>query len=446
LGFSFAGDEVTRRLANASFRGFLQSNRGTADFWIVGSLDWWNFMPINSQIQKSTDPVMTAPPALQWFRSGEEVFPAMLEAIATAREAVRLEIYIYADGKIGREIRDALTAAAQRGVKVSVLVDALGSWLLPGAFFSALMAAGGTVRFFNPLRPWRIGVRDHRKLLVCDDNMAFVGGFNIADEYAGDGVTCGWCDVGLRIENTAVVRELAASFDELFSIAPFRHRPILRLRAFKRRRKSRVLPVTMPLGNQPGTEASPLRIALHHDLSRARDVRIISAYFLPTRKLRRDLLRVARGGGRVQLILAGKSDVPLSQLAARSMYRQLLAAGVEIYEYQPQILHTKLVIADGIAYAGSANFDVRSLKLNYELMLRFSDPIIAASAREIFDAALPHCRKITLEEWRAGQTFWQRWRQDWARFLLARLDVFFALQQFRALAKSRKSTEPATGK
>jgi cardiolipin synthase len=161
----------------------------------------------------------------------------------------------------------------------------------------------------------------------------------------------------------------------------------------------------------------------------------MSAYFLPTRKLRRDLMRVARHGGRVQLILAGKSDVLLAQLAGRSLYRRLLTAGVEIYEYQPQILHAKLVVADQIAYAGSANFDVRSLKLNYELMLRFEDKKISAGAREIFDDALKHCRKIELLQWRASQTFWQRWRQRWAHFLLARLDIFVALKQFQALGK-----------
>ncbi len=375
-----------------------------------------------------------AAPGLQWLRTGQEMFPAMLAAIGAARNSIRLEVYIYADGKIGREFRDALLGAVQRGVRVSVVVDAIGSWPLPGGFFASLAAAGANVRRFNPIHPRRIGVRDHRKLLVCDGQVAFLGGFNIADEYFGDGVNSGWCDFGLRIENAALARQLAASFDELFAIAHFRRRPLLRLRAFKRRRKSRVLPATLTLGSQPGAATTPLRTALHHDLAHARDVRIISAYFLPTRKLRRDLLRAARKGAQVRLILAGKTDVLLAQLAGRSLYRQLMSAGVEIYEYQPQILHAKLFIADRAAYVGSANFDVRSLKLNYELMVRFEDDTTADAAREIFDGALQHCRKIDPDEWRK-RSFWQRWQQHWAHFLLARLDVLWALRQFQAIGK-----------
>ena len=102
----------------------------------------------------------------QWLRTGREVFPAMLAAIHEARTSVRLETYIYSDGDVGRRFRDALIAAARRGVRVSVLVDALGSWQLAGDYFAALVAAGGNVRRFNPLRFWRFGVRDHRKLLV----------------------------------------------------------------------------------------------------------------------------------------------------------------------------------------------------------------------------------------------------------------------------------------
>jgi len=113
-------------------------------------------------------------------------------------------------------------------------------------------------------------------------------------------------------------------------------------------------------------------MALRRDLAHARTVQIIAAYFLPPRRLRRLLMHVARKGGRVQLVLPGKSDVPLIRLAAHSLYQRLLRAGVEIYEYQPQILHTKLVIVDAIVYAGSSNLDTRSLNINYELLARLT--------------------------------------------------------------------------
>ena len=373
------------------------------------------------------------PFAIQWLNSGREIFPAMLEAIAAARNFIRLETYIYSDGKLGRQFLEALLGAARRGVRVQILVDALGSWLLPDEFFEPLVAAGAEVRRFNPLHLWRFGVRNHRKLLVCDEATIFIGGFNIADEYDGDGVTRGWCDLGVRMENPTLAGELAASFDELFSQSDFRHNPLMRLRAFKRRRKPLPKPAGELLLSRPGRGASPFQTALSHDLAGARAVRMVSAYFLPTRRVRRDLVRVARRGGRVQLILAGKSDVLISQLAARSFYHRLLKAGVEIYEYQPQVLHAKLILCDGAAYVGSSNLDIRSLNLNYELMLRLEDPAVAAEAGRIFERLLGHSQKIELHQWRKLRTFWQRWKHHWAHFLLARIDPFVALRQFRTM-------------
>jgi cardiolipin synthase len=370
-------------------------------------------------------------PALQWLCSGRENFPAMLAAIASAQTSLRLETYIYADGELARQFRAALVDAQRRGVRVRVLVDAFGSWLLPADYFKLLTDAGGEVRFFNPLRLWRFGVRDHRKLLVCDERTAFVGGFNLADEYAGDGVTHGWCDLGVRLEGTLAVT-LAAAFDELFGLADFHRKPLLRLRGFRRRRKSADGAAGQLLLSHPGRGASPIQSALYHDLATAHDVQIVTGYFLPTPRLRRELIRVVKRGGRVRLLLAGKSDVLVSQLAARSLYRRLLRAGVEIYEYQPQILHAKLFVCDAAVYVGSANFDVRSFNLNYELMLRFEDQPVATTAREIFERWLKNSRRIERAEWKKSQTLWQRIHQRWAHFLVARVDSFVALRQFRA--------------
>jgi cardiolipin synthase len=369
----------------------------------------------------------------QWLCAGQEIFPAMLKAMAAAQKSIRLETYIYSDGKLGRQFLETLLAAAQRGVQVQILVDALGSWLLLDDFFEPLVAGGAEVRRFNPLHLWRFGVRNHRKLLICDDATMFIGGFNVADEYDGDGVTRGWCDVGVRIENPALAGELAASFDELFALSDFRRNPLMRLRAFKRKRKPLKKPAGELLLSHPGRGAGPFQTALYQDLAKAREVRIVSAYFLPTRRVRRDLIRLARRGGRVQLILAGQSDILVSQLAARSLYHRLLKAGVEIYEYQPQVLHAKLILSDGVVYVGSSNLDIRSLNLNYELMLRLEDKTAAVEAREIFERLLKHSRRIELRQWRKSQTFWQRWKNHWAHFLLTRIDPFVALRQFRTM-------------
>ncbi len=369
---------------------------------------------------------MVAP--LQWLVAGRECFPAMLDAIASARSSVRLETYIYSDGRLGRLFADALLSAARRGVRVCVLVDAFGSWALPENYFDALIAAGASVRRFNRLTFWRFAVRDHRKLLVCDERVAFIGGFNISDEYDGDGIASGWCDIGARIENSQLVAALAASFDELFSFAESHRRPLHR---FSLRRQN-VFECDDSRLRSSGLKARSFSKLLRRDLASATEVRIVSAYFLPTYRLRRALMRVARRGGRVRLILAGRTDVSISQLAAQNLYTRLLKSGVEIYEYEPQVLHAKLISIGPITYVGSANLDIRSLRLNYELIMRFNDKTIASGANEIFEKILEHSRRIEPEAWKQKQTWWQRWKYRWANFLLTRVDPFVALRQFRA--------------
>jgi cardiolipin synthase A/B len=390
----------------------------------IAKLNSMNYGEIMSPVKNSSP---------EWLCTGEEIFPAMLAAIAVAQKSIQLETYIFASDKVGRQFLEELLLATKRGVHIRVLVDAAGSWFLPNNFFASLIAAGGEVRRFNPLHLWRFGVRDHRKLLICDESVVFIGGFNLADEYDGDGVTRGWCDLGMRIENSVLAKKLLTSFDGLFNLSNFRRKPLLRLRVFKRKRKPEKNPAAELLLTHPGRGASPFQTALYRDLAKSGDVQIVSAYFLPTRRLRRDLVRVARRGGRVQLILAGKSDVLISQLATRSLYHRLLKAGVEIYEYQPQILHAKLIVADETAYVGSSNLDVRSLNLNYELMLRFENAPVAAGAKKFFSQLLKNSRKIEYRQWRKSQTVWQRWRNHWAHFLLARIDPLVALRQFRRM-------------
>jgi cardiolipin synthase len=367
-----------------------------------------------------------------WLCTGQEVFPAMLGAIDAAQESVCLEMYIFAAGELGERFRDALLRARQRGASVRVLVDGLGSYGLPENFWNPLKQSGGEVKVFNPLSLPRLGIRNHRKLLVCDKRVAFIGGFNIAKEYEGDGVTCGWCDIGLKLEGP-LAGQLASSFDEMFQIAELRHRPFPRLRRTRARRTVFSRHERLLLSG-PGLGRSPIQRALRRDLARGKSISIVAAYFLPAWRLRRQLMAAARRGGSVRLILAGQSDVAVAQLAGRSLYRRLLRAGVEIYEYQPQILHAKLVVIDNAVYVGSANFDLRSFHFNYELMIRFEDAEFAARARELFATHLKHSRQITHEEWIKSRSLWQRLKQRWAYFLLARIDPYLARRQWRALA------------
>ncbi len=370
-------------------------------------------------------------PFYHWLRAGDEIFPAMLAAIDAASRSVCLEIYTFEECPLGRDFREALMRACNRGVRVRVLVDSVGSYFLSGNFWDSLRGAGGDVRQFNPMALKRFWIRNHRKLLVCDEQVAFVGGFNISPEYEGDGVNDGWWDVGLKIEGGLVV-QLALSFDEMFARAEFRHKRFMLLRK-SRAKKVVALSTEQLLFSGPGRGRNPFKRALHGDLRHAKQVQMIVAYFLPSWHLRHDLMRVVGRGGQVQLILAGRSDVQLSKLAAQSLYRRLLRAGVEIYEYEPQILHAKLFIVDEAVYTGSSNLDTRSLQINYELMVRFADQEVAGRARGIFADTLKHCRRVTREEWRQSRTFWQRLKQRWAYFLLNRIDPYVARRQWRRL-------------
>jgi len=368
---------------------------------------------------------------IHWLCTGDEVFPKMLKAIDVAHKSVRLETYIYAADETGVRFRDALLRACKRGVSVQVLVDAFGSHELPDNFFDLVKSAGGEVRIFNPFTLKRFAVRNHRKLLVCDDHVAFIGGFNIAEEYEGDGVTRGWCDLGIKVEG-GIVPQLTKTFDEMFALADFRYKRFMRFRKFTAKRILDTA-VAQLLLSGPGRGMSPIKKALKRDLEHAKSVRMVIPYFFPNWTFRHALTDVVHRGGSVELILPGKCDVPMSQLAGQSLYPALLRAGIAIHEYQPQILHAKLIIVDDVVYVGSANLDVRSLYINFELMLRFHDTEMAADANKIFSDNLKHSKSITAAEWRKGRSLWRWLKQRWAYSFVARLDPYISRWQLRRL-------------
>ncbi|MBL9127534.1 MAG: phosphatidylserine/phosphatidylglycerophosphate/cardiolipin synthase family protein, partial [Verrucomicrobiales bacterium] len=323
---------------------------------------------------------------------------AMLAAIDAARESVALEIYIFESSPIGDRFRAALESAAKRGVRVRVLVDTFGSLELPADYLAPVRAAGGDCRWFNPSELKRFTYRDHRKLLIVDDTMAFVTGFNIGTVYDGDGVEVGWRDLGVIVRG-GYVAPLAEAFHGMFGAASFRHR---RLTRFRRH----LVPQRIELDDgdlfllSPGRGRNPARESLVKDVHRGRSIRFTTAYFLPPRRLRVALSRAARAGAQVQLLLPGRSDVLLAQMAARGQYGRLLRSGVEIYEYQPSILHAKRYLIDDVVYVGSANLDLRSLNINYELLLRVEDAALAAEGHAAFEQDMTRCARILPRAWR----------------------------------------------
>jgi cardiolipin synthase A/B len=371
------------------------------------------------------------PCGFRWLSSGDVAFDAMIGAIEAATRSVRLETYTFVDCALGRRFREALVRARARGARVRVLIDAMGSWGLPEPFWEPLTQAGGQFRWFNPLSLARWGLRDHRKLLVCDERFAFVGGFNIAPEYEGDGIIRGWRDFGLQLDGP-LVRVLARSFDLMFHGADLKFHRTARLRKpIFRPRTTTACGELLQSG--PGLSLNTIRSCLQQDIKSAKRIQIAAAYFLPPWRLRLALQRAARRGGQVQLFLPGISDVRLSQLASRRLYDPLLRAGVEIYEYQPQMLHAKVSVVDDAVYLGSANLDVRSLRINYELVVRMRNPKLATEARLRLDELVGHCHKLDPATWSASRSLWSRLKERWSYFLLVHVDPFLARRQQRRL-------------
>jgi cardiolipin synthase A/B len=355
----------------------------------------------------------------------------MLELVASARKSVCLESYIVRPGEPADSLLRELVRACRRGAQVRVLYDAFGSEGLPADFFAPLKEAGGAVRVFSPARRLRLAFRDHRKLLVCDTHAAIVGGHNIAPEYRGDGVTHGWRDLALRIEGP-IGAALETSFEAMYALAPMSAAGIREFRAAQRTRPQSAGAVRL-LTSGPGWPAGVLNRALRFDLGSARAVQCMAGYFLPPQRMRRALHRCVAEGGTVQLLLAGRSDVPLARYAAEHLYGTMLDGGAQIYEYQPQILHAKLIIMDDTVYVGSCNLDRRSLGINYELLLRLEWPELAGLGRELFSSSLAHSRPVAVAEWRRRRHWWEGLRSQFAYWLFTRVDPLLARRPLRSL-------------
>ena len=371
----------------------------------------------------------------RWLATIDEAYGEMERLIGAASRSIRFETYLLREEGPATWLRDALQRARARGVEVHMLLDAFGSEGVRRDFLAPLRDAGVAIALFNPQRWLRRSFRNHRKLLACDGEQAVVGGFNIGPEYAGDGVTHGWCDTGV-IVGGPVVAQLEASFDAMYGLARFTPHRFRRFRLASRNVFAHAAAADAPvqmLLTGPGTRGRHLRHQLGRDLRHAREVGIASAYFLPSRRLRR-LLYLAAQHGRARLLLAGRSDVPLALLAAERYYSRLLSRKVRIFEYQPQILHAKLVIADNVAYVGSANLDWRSLHINYEVVLRFDWPELVADARHWFGHALQSTQQLDEPALQARRGMWRQLASFLSYFLLARLDALVARRGFRTIS------------
>lgn len=353
--------------------------------------------------------------------SGAERLALLMDLIAGAQASLRIFFYIFGDDATAAQVRTALINARMRGVRVWLLVDGFGCAEWPQDVFKSLIDAGVVFARFNPR--WGRGylLRNHQKIVIADETRAIIGGSNVlAHYYADDPRGASWHDLSVRIEGQAVER-LSVYFDGLrrWMLLP---RPSLRglLHIFSRR--SDKAGSLRWLFNGPFSRLSPLTHSLRQDIATAKRLDMIQAYFSPNWGMLRRLANVEKRGGEMRLITASRSDNTTTISAARHCYRRLLRNRIQIYEYLPQMLHMKLIVADDAVYIGSANFDMRSLYINGEIMLRIEDAGLAEKMRTFVSAHIVHCDEITRAEHKVRSTWFARVRWLLAYFVVSTVD------------------------
>jgi cardiolipin synthase len=351
---------------------------------------------------------------LELVESGLDRFNLLLNLIGGAQKSIKMLMYMFTPDRDGDSVRNALTEAATRGVEVKLLIDGFGSAATP-TFFSDLKEAGGEHCIFNPSWGRRYLLRNHQKLIVVDDATVLIGGANIDAAYLEDRGSKHWRDLWLRLDGPEAALP-SRYFDTLFR---WSKRPKSKLRSL-RRMLSEYSEWQGPLQwkfSGPLSMRNSWWRSIGRDMKNAHRLDMIFAYFAPPGAMLRRIGRVGRRG-RARIINAAKSDNNATIAAARHSYSRLIRRHVEIYEYQPAKLHTKLAIVDDAVHIGSSNFDYRSFYINLEVMLRINDAGFAEAMRSYFERELKDCRWITHEVHCKRATLWRRIKWAVSHFLV----------------------------
>jgi cardiolipin synthase len=376
------------------------------------------------------------------LQNGDAFFPAILEAIRSARHSVSFEVYTFDPRGIGQQFLDAFTERARAGVEVRVLVDAFGSYRFDRRSRDALERAGCRVVRFRPVRLTtlaRVFKRDHRRAIVVDGRIAFTGGAAVADHWTGnaqdpshwrDSMTCVTGPLAGGIQTAFGASWVYCTGEILWGArfypgpesggAATAPRPPLPPGAPAEGRDDGALPAAVAVVSSPSDVARPIRLLYWLSFKNARRrILIASSYFVPAREIRAAVMERARAGVDVRVLVPGaNTDAGPVRLAGRAFYGELLEAGVRIFEYRPTMMHAKTVVVDGIwSIVGSANMDERSTELNEENNLGIADPVFAADVERGLLRDIEQAREIHREEWERRSRF-QRVKERVAQLLL----------------------------
>jgi cardiolipin synthase len=342
--------------------------------------------------------------------NGDEVFPAMLGAIRAARQTITFESYIYWSSSVGRRFTAALTERARAGVRTHVMIDWAGSQKVDQDDIAGLERAGVEVVFYRPLRFYqldRVNHRTHRKLLIVDGRIGFTGGIGVADQWLGHAQDKDhWRDSQFQIEGPVVAQLQAAFMDDWFETRGV----VLDGPGYFPDLDRQGPQLGQVFWSSPKGGNGNLRVMFLLAIAAAsRRILIANAYFVPDETSVAMLVAARRRGVDVEIIVPGPIlDAQVVRRASRGMWRPMLEAGVKIYEYQPTMYHTKVMVVDDLwVSVGSTNFDDRSFRLNQEANLNVYDAGFAAGQAAAFARDRALSRQITLEAWR-HRSLWER--------------------------------------
>jgi len=337
------------------------------------------------------------------LENGDEIFPAMLQAIASAKKTVTFETYIYWDGEIGRKFADALSERARAGVQVDVTIDWAGSISMDEALLEQMKEAGVHVQRYRPLHWYNLGRmnnRTHRKLLVIDGTVGFTGGVGIGDEWQGHAQDPDhWRDLHFRIEGPVVAQIQSAFNDnwiktsgEVLNGADY----------FPALAPAGSMDAHMFVSSPAGGSESMHLMYLMSIAATEHSIDLAAAYFIPDELISKALVAARHRGVRIRVLMPGENtDSDAARVASKASWGPLLLAGVEMYEYEPTMFHNKmLVVDDQMVSVGSTNFDLRSFQLNDEASLNVYNHAFAQRMTAVFEQDLQSARRYTYEQWK----------------------------------------------
>ena len=354
--------------------------------------------------------------SVDFFIAGRDKFDALFRDIDNAIEHIHIEYYVWDDDTVGNQLKDLLIAKSAEGVKIRVIVDAVGSWKVKNSFYEQMRSAGIEVEEFMkvtfPMLTSHANYRNHRKIVVIDGKVGYIGGMNVADRYINGPSWGNWRDTHIRIEGKGVQGLQSVFLIDWFMVS----KSLITARQYFPPLESCGDSLMQIVSSGPYSSAREIMQGFMQAIFAAKQtIYIQTPYFIPPDGLFEALIAASIRGVDVRLMVPRKSDTLLVQLASRSYFKRLMIAGIRVYFYEPGFMHSKLtVIDDSLTLIGSANFDVRSFEQNLEVEAFIYCEDTARRGKEIFIEDQKSSTAIVLREW-IKRPIWMRFKESFVR-------------------------------